>query len=122
MKRKPTAQSIRVGQTLYYVAHPLATSSRRYVVGSVQVKTDALPLPLPPDGQAGPYPRRFVANHLREFPGDMHYSRRVAMRCAKDLNAEMDRVNAQVRQKVRALQGLLADRAVLEHVIQAAAQ
>lgn len=120
MKRKPTAQSIRVGQTLYYVAHPLATSSRRYVVGSVQVKTDALPLP--PDGQAGPYPRRFVANHLREFPGDMHYSRRVATRYAKNMNAEMDRVNAQVRQKVRALHGLLAERAVLEHVIQAAAQ
>lgn len=120
MKRKPTAQSIRVGQTLYYLAHPLATSSRRYAVGSVQVKTDALQLP--PDGQDGPYPRRFVASHLREFPGDLHYSRRVVASQAKAMNAEMDRVNAQARRAAQLLQGLLVKRARLEQVIQEAAQ
>jgi hypothetical protein len=89
MKRKPTAQSIRVGQTLYYLIAPLGNPKGRFSVGKLPVLTDALPIP--PDGQAGPYPRRFIADHLRRFPGDMHYSRRVVEGMAKRANAERDR-------------------------------
>jgi len=103
MKRKPTDKNLRVGQTLYYLAHPLSNSSRRYVVGAVRVMSDALPHPSPMG--SGPYPRRYLAAHLARVPGDFTYSRRAveaqAKAANKSMDAEVSRLKAALAAKVK---------------------
>lgn len=107
MKRKPTPGSLRTGQTLYFLSHPMASAGRRFSVGSVHVMSDALPDPV--EGQNGPYPRRYLAAHLSLIPGSFSYSRRDMERRAKRANHELAVVNVQIELVAKQLAAHLVD-------------
>jgi len=107
MKRKPKPGTLRTGQTLYFLTHPMGSADCRFSVGSVHVMSDALPDP--DEGQNGPYPRRFLAAHLSLVPGSFSYSRRDMEARAKRANHELAVVNVQIGQVVKQLAAHLVD-------------
>ena len=101
MKRKPTAKSLRQGQTLYYLVPPFAHHKRTWMVGSLVVASDKLPDP-EPDAIA-PCPRRLLARLPRWSLAEFSYSRRAVEHLAKACNAFEEAARARRRARSQSL-------------------
>ena len=90
MKRKPTAKNVRVGQTLYYAIHAMASRKSVHEVGQVVVVSDRLDgvVSLAHNGKAT---RKDIAKHLAAVPGDFSYSRRNVERFIREESAKYEK-------------------------------
>ena len=84
-KKKPTAKSIRQGQTIYLVYRDWQTPEGMPVIKPIFVASDKDPFP-PPGMIATAFPRWFVAHRLDEGENrNCYYSRRRASTAARAL-------------------------------------
>lgn len=84
MKRKPTAKSLRAGQTIYFSSLNASLWPRMGVVRCA-VLPDSSPMP-PPNVKHHGYPRWYILRAIEEgtAPSCISYSRRVVQRWVND--------------------------------------
>ncbi|MBI6944226.1 hypothetical protein JET76_23145 [Pseudomonas putida] len=78
MKRKATAESIRAGQTLYYVSDRVVFVGGDAEVGRLRVVSDNVPFEPVPGELVTQVPRNVAQMLVDQSPGNYTYSRRAA--------------------------------------------